>query len=221
MLETSTPTDYEEASITERNLLQKIWFHPTATLRFILANCPDKYILTLLVLGGIVRAIDRATKQHQGDTMSTTGVLLLALVGGGLFGWATYLLYAWGMRVTGQWLGGRSDYDTFRIVLAWALVPSITTLLFLVPEVAVFGDSLFKSDLEIHSLASRTLAIASGLAQLVLSIWTFVILLRGIMLVQNFSVGRALANMLLPGGLVVGVILALVMIFKVFEKIIG
>lgn len=153
--------------------------------------------------------------------MSTTSILLLALVGGGLFGWITYLLYAWGMSVTGQWLRGRSNYDTFRTVLAWSLVPSITTLLFLMPEVAVFGDSLFKSDLVVYSLASRTLAIAGGLAQLVFSIWSLVILIKGIMLVQNFSLGRALANMILPGGIVIAFVGVLVLIFKIFEKTIG
>ena len=221
MHETSTGPNYEEAVITEHNLLQKLWFHPTATLRFVLANCPDKYVPALLVLAGIVRAIDRAAAKNQGDTMSLTGVLFLAIVGGGVFGWLTYLLYAWGIRVTGQWLGGRGDYDTFRTVLAWSLVPTIATLLLLLPEIAVFGDSFFKSELEVYSLASRTLAIASGLAQIVCSIWTFIILLRGIMLVQDFSLSRALVNMLLPGGVVVGFVLVLMMVFKIFEKTIG
>jgi len=125
------------------------------------------------------------------------------------------------MGVTGRWLGGRSDYDTFRTVLAWALVPSVATLVLLVPEVAVFGDNLFKTDLAIYSLTSRTLAIAGGLAQMVFSVWSFIILLKGIMLVQNFSLGRALFNMMLPGGIIIVFIGALVLIFKVFEKTIG
>jgi len=197
MLETTTPIDYEEAQVNERNLLVKLWFNPTAALRFILAYHPDKYVLTLLTLGGIARAIDRATQQHQGDTMSITGILLLALLGGGLFGWMTYLLYAWGMSVTGRWLGGQADYDTLRVILAWSLVPSISTLLLLVPQVLIFGNDLFKSALVFYSLASRTFYIACGLVELALSIWSFIILLKGIALAQGFQLSRSFINMLL------------------------
>lgn len=47
----STSFEPKANGITERNLLLSIWLRPTATLRLILATCPDAYVIQLLVLG--------------------------------------------------------------------------------------------------------------------------------------------------------------------------
>lgn len=189
----------QSAKINEENLISKIWLHPTATLKFILNNCPEKYVTILLVLGGIVRAISRASNKNLGDKMPTLAVLGMAILLGGLLGWIAYYIYAWAMSVTGEWLGGKSNPIKFRTIIAWALVPSIATLILLVPEVIILGDDLFKSEITNDSMINTFSWLLFGLLELTLGIWTVVILVKGTSLIQNFGIGKSILNMILPG----------------------
>ncbi|QIL77013.1 YIP1 family protein [Hymenobacter sp. HDW8] len=135
--------------------------------------------------------------------MPTTTILLTAIIMGGLTGWIVYYFYAWLMSVTGKWLKGQAASDTFRTILAWAMVPSIFTLLLIIPEVLIFGDDLFKSEHTNTSSFNSIMWVFFALTEAVLSSWTLVILVKGICLIQGFNTGKAIINMLLPGVLIV------------------
>ena len=205
------------SDINHDNLLTKIWLKPTDTLKYILKNCPEKYVTILLVLGGIVRAIDRASNKDMGDNMSTAAVLGFAIILGGLFGWVTYYIYAWGMSVTGEWLSGKSEPSKFRTIIAWALIPSICSLILLVPEVIIFGDDLFKSEPINESLFNTISWIVFGLIEIGLAIWSTVILVKGISLIQNFGIGKSILNMILPGLVIVIPIVAIALLVGLFN----
>ncbi|MGI4741888.1 MAG: YIP1 family protein [Janthinobacterium lividum] len=197
-------SDYE--GIGKHNLLTSIWRRPRATLVFILAKQPDEYISILFFLGGIARAVERAISQQRSDKMSVGAMLLLAIVMGSTSGWITSSLYAWGMTIVGRWLGGTDDNDQFKTVLAWAQVPSIAGLLLLVPALVVFkGDSLREVRLA-YPLLTHSVWLVVGLVEVGLGSWSVAILLKGVALIQGFSTARALANILLPGSLVVAFI---------------
>lgn len=200
-------------AISEDTLLSTLWTQPKATLRYILGYCPDKYMSVLFMLGGIVRAIDRASSKNQGDHFSTTAILVLAVIGGSISGWISYSIYAWSLRIAGNLLGGRASTDEFKTIVAWSLVPSIVGLLFLIPEVAILGDSLFKSEQEATSEVEGSILTICTLGSLVLSVWSCVLLIKGTQLLQDFSVGRALANVVLPVVVIVVPILLLVLAF--------
>jgi len=185
--------------INDDNLLTKIWLNPTDTLKYILKNCPEKYVAILLVLGGMGRAIDRASSKGMGDNMSTAAVLGITIVLGGLLGWITYYIYAWAMSVTGEWLNGKSEPSQFRTIIAWALIPSICSLILLVPEVIILGDDLFRSEIMNESLFNSISWIIFGLIEIILAIWSMVILVKGISLIQDFGIGKSILNMILPG----------------------
>ncbi len=202
------------SNISEDTLLRSIWLQPTATLHYILRHCPDKYVSVLLVIGGIARAAARASRQNAGDKMPTVSVLLLVVVAGGLTGWIAYYVYSWALSATGRWLGGRADAAPFRTVLAWALVPTAVTLALLLPQAIVFGDDLFRSEPVDTSFLAENLRTFFGLLEAGLSIWTVVIFVQGVRLLQSFSVGRALANIVLPGVIAVGVFFLVFGLFK-------
>lgn len=210
-----TPDTADDTSaIGEDSLLGSIWLKPTATLQYILAHCPDKYVTGLLVLGGIARAIDRASQQNSGDKFSTVSLLLLAVTVGGLTGWITYYVYGWGMSATGRWLGGRASSEAFRTVLAWALVPTVVSLALVIPQAVIFGDDLFRSEPVDTSAFAENARLAFGIVEFGLAIWALVILVSGVRLLQGFSIGRALANILLPGLVIIGVLLVFVGLYK-------
>lgn len=205
----------DPAPIPPGNPLISIWLRPRQTLHYLIEHEPDKYVSVLLMLGGVVRSIDRAQRQHMGDKYSTVSVLLMAFVMGSLFGWLTYYVYAWGMSATGRWLGGRTDAPTFRTVIAWSLVPSICTLLLLVPELLLFGDDVFREVPESGILGISPASLLLSLVQAAMGAWSLTILVTGTALVQDFRGGRALLNVLLPGLLLIGAIVVVGLLFRV------
>jgi hypothetical protein len=188
--------------ITKPRLLVSIWRKPRATLAFILAKCPDEYVAVLFLLGGVSRAIERASVQQQNNKLDAGAILLLAVVMGAVSGLITSSLYTWGLTIVGRWLGGRGDNERFRVVVAWAQVPVAAGLLLLWPALVFLKDTSFRELRLAYPMLTSSVLPILFVAKLVLSSWTVVILLQGITLVQGFGTGRALANMLLPGVLV-------------------
>lgn len=208
-----TPSEADNG-INENNLLLKIWVKPKATLIYILENCPNKFIIPLMILGGITRSIDRASAQNMGDKQSTFFILMIAIIVGGMFGWLSYYFYAWLLKVTGKWLGGIAEFEDFRTVIAWSLIPSICTLVLLVPELIIFGDDIFKSELSDPNLFSTLMLMVFGLLELTLGIWTLIIFIKGVALIQKFNIGKAILNMILPVFVILIPILLIVFVFK-------
>jgi hypothetical protein len=200
----------DSAGVNEHNLLLKIWTVPQATLRFILARCPDRHLTVLLILGGAVRALDRVIGRHGAGKQVAANGLTIGIIFGTLSGWLTYYCYAWGLSLTGNWLGGRATTDQLRTVLAWALVPSVASLALLLPQVAVLEDASFRREYGAYFIDGSSVLLLCQIGQLALSIWSVVILLKGIALVQGFGMGKSVLNMLLPGTLIVVIILLIV-----------
>jgi len=193
--------------ITKPRLLVSIWRNPQDTLAFILAKCPDEYVSALFLLGGVARAVERAIVQHQKDKLDAGSILLLAVVMGGISGWIISSLYTWVLAIVGRWLGGAAGSERFKTVVAWAQVPVAAGLLLLWPALVFLKDvSFLKLRLAYPLLTSSVLPVLF-VAKLVLGSWSVAILLQGTTLVQGFSMGRALINILLPGVLVAAFIL--------------
>lgn len=189
-----------KGGINRTTLLRKIWTEPQATLTYLVANSIDEHVSLLFVLGGIARAVSRAAAGAPSKT-GASAALLFAVIGGSISGIITYTAYSWAMSLVGGWLGGKASTYQFKIVLSWALIPTIATLLFSVPILYLFDGASVS-----NSLLTDALLTGCSLAQLGLSIWAVIILIKGVMIIQRFEVGRALANMVLPGVAVVGVI---------------
>lgn len=208
--------EVEITDINSTNLLSKIWVKPKQTLEYILKKDPDKYVTLFLVLGGMVKAIDRASVKNMGDNMSTLGVLAIAIATGGLFGWISYYIYAWGMSVTGNWLKGYSEPKEFRTVLAWALVPTICSLILIAPQIAVFGDDLFRSTPVNDSTFHSVMMGIFGILEVTLGVWSLVILVKGVALIQKFSIGKSILNIFLPGLVIIVPIILIAFLVNLF-----
>lgn len=186
----------EESDINENNLLIKIWYKPKETLKFILEYYPDKYVRVLLFLAGVGSTLQSSLENGIGGSVpEIIGGLFAILLLGGISGWVSYFIYAWAMSLTGNWLQGKAEPHEFRTVLAWALVPVITLILVIILEIAAFGIHSFANN---FYQANEVLLLIFGIISIILSIWSVVILVIGIMIIQQFGVLKAILNMLLP-----------------------
>jgi hypothetical protein len=77
-------------------------------------------------------------------------IIGISIAAGGLFGWISTYFYSGLISWTGKWLKGTADTSTILHVLAYAMIPSIISLIFLIPQFATYGVEVYKKDGDIN-----------------------------------------------------------------------
>ena len=196
----------EIITLSDKEVFTKIWTSPRLVFKYLNDNKYDNYVYILLFLAGITRAFDRASLKGMGDNLPLLAVVLICIILGGLFGWITYYIYAALMSWTGEWLGGKGDTKSLLRIISYGMFPSIVALLFLIPQIALFGNEIFQSDIDISNsgfFSIITFYLTSSL-EVVLGLWTIVLLVIGISEVQKISIWKSIFNMILPGLIIIG-----------------
>jgi hypothetical protein len=208
----------ESVNLTDKDLFTKLWIAPRQVFKFINDKHYDKYVTILLVLSGISRAFDRASMKNMGDKMSIWAILGICIILGGLLGWISYYIYAALVSWTGKWLKGRGETNSILRMFSYAMIPSIIALIFLIPQIGIYGVEIFKADGDITSAGwiSNIIVYGSMFLEFVLGIWTIVFCVIGVSEVQNLSIGKSILNLLLPLLVFLVPILIIVLIFKTF-----
>lgn len=172
-----------------------IWKSPKETMREILDVDPNRHVLVLSAVAGIVEAFDWATDNNLGDSYSLFVVLLICFASGPIVGLVFVHLVAWLLRKTGNWLGGKASFIETRSAIAWSSVPIIWTLLFWIPAIAIFGNKLFQNvdiDLQSDFLLIPPLIIVA-IAAVVIGIWFLFVFFNCLGEAHRFSAWKALA----------------------------
>lgn len=213
--------DYTEGKIilSDKDIFIQIWTSPAKVFKYLNDNQYDNYVSYLLILAGISRAFDRAAMNNMGDHSSLLFIVIGCVVGGGLLGWISFYFYAALISWTGGWLHGQGNTTSILRMLAHAMIPSIAALIFLIPEIAIYGNETFKSDGDLTSagITGNIIYYSSLVSEFALGIYTLVLCVIGISEVQKFSTGKAILNLLLPVLLIVVPIAVGVLVFKVLE----
>lgn len=208
----------ENNRLTDKEVFTKIWSSPRQIFKFINDKNYDQYMIVLLLLSGISRSFDRASMNNMGDTMSIWAIVGICIIAGGLFGWLSYYIYAALMSWTGKWLNAKGDTDSILRMLSYAMLPSIIALIFLIPQIAIYGNEIFKADGDITSagLLANIFFYGSILLEFVLGIITIVFCVIGTSEVQKLSIGKSILNLLLPAFVIMVPILAIVLLLQMF-----
>lgn len=206
-------------NITEKNVFLKIWTSPREVLKYINETNYDKYFYLLLFLSGISRGFDRASMRNMGDQMPLIGIIGLSIGLGGLLGWISFYFYSALLSWTGKWLKGVGDTKSIFRILAYSMIPSIIGLLFLIPQIAIYGNEVFKSDGDITSagLVSNLIYYCSLVIEFILGIWTMVLCVIGISEVQKLSIGKTILNIFLPVMIILIPILTIALLIRGFN----
>jgi hypothetical protein len=156
-----------------------------------------------------------------GDKMPIPVIIGLACVLGPLGGllslWISSLLLRW----TGKWIGGTANREHLMTAIAWAAVPAVFALPLWIPELLLFGSDLFTK--ETHRLDAQPLLwipfLAFAVLEMVLGIWSFVLLCHTVAEVQGFrSAWRGLGNVFLAGAVLIVPLTLLVFTVLVLTK---
>lgn len=193
-------TETESLELTDGEIFTKIWTSPRLVFRYLNDNRYDKFVNILLILAGITKAFDKALTRNMGDNLPLIAVLAICIIGGGLFGWISYYIYAALISWTGNWLKGKGDTDSLLRMISHAMIPLIAIMILLIPQISVFGNEIFQSDINVYGtgLLSTLIYYFISFIEISVSIWTIVLIVIGISEVQKFSIGKSILNMILP-----------------------
>ncbi len=205
-------------SFSDREIFTEIWTRPRKVFKYLEDNEYDKYVYSLLILAGIVRAFDRASLKGMGDDLPLIAVLGFCIVLGGMLGWLSYYVYAALLSWTGKWLGGEADTWSILRMLAHAMIPYTITLFFLLAQVAYFGNEIFKSaiDLSNGGAASEIVFYGLVLIELTFAICSLIFIVIGLSEIQQINIGKAILNLFLPVLVIIVPIVLMILIYRMF-----
>ncbi|MEW5677107.1 Yip1 family protein [Flavobacterium enshiense] len=204
-------------SLTNKEIFNRIWTSPRMVFKFINDNKYDKLVTPLLIMAGIANSLDKAAGKDVGDdSMGLVGIILISVVAGGLFGWISYYIYAALLSWSGKWLDGKGNTDSIIRVIAYAMIPSILAIAFLIPQLLIQRSGIFQTEDATSSTGIILNIISYGCAivQVVLGIWTMVLCIIGLSEVQKFSIGKAILNFFLPILFIVIPIIIIIFLFR-------
>lgn len=199
-------------------VVQTVVMDPKKAFRFIHKYQYENHLKALLVLGGVSNALDRAVTNNSGDSMSLGAVLGMALIFGGLLGWISYYIYSALISWSGGWLNGKARTSDILRVLAYANIPIILSLIVVVVQVGVFGIVYFQSyiDLDSYGIVEQIIFYGCSTIEFSLAMWSIVLVVIGVAEAQQFTIGKALLNIILPVLVIAVPILLIVLIATAF-----
>jgi hypothetical protein len=212
--------EFEEEKFSDLDIYINIWSRPRAVLRYIHEHQYEKNMYIILILIGIVNALDRASYKNMGDTKSLTEILISSIVFGGLLGWISFYFYSSLVSWTGGWLKGQATRVSLNRMFTYSMIPAIHTLAFLFIQILFFGKDIFSSDfgLEFGDYVMGFIYYASALLSFALSIYSIALCVIGTSIVQKFSIGKSILNLLLPVFLLILIIIIAYLLFELSSK---
>jgi len=168
-----------------------MWSQPKATVRALVNSKPSFgvfYLAAVYVLQSFFFYFNWWSLGLKSEyyTLFLAGVVLSPIVG---FVWLYYLGLVF--RITGRLLHGEAECSHLRTAIAWSKIPySINVLMWFIlilmnPEQVFVQDGEGPSSIFVNFIA------------LILGIWSLVLLIQSISEVQQFSIGRSIANVVL------------------------
>jgi hypothetical protein len=160
------------------------------------AGARQEPVLALVLLGGIAANLATSATGRLLDDPAIDSLLVavLAFLGGGLYGAATYWIGGGAIYLGARAAGGEGSYRRARHVLAFAAVPLALSLLVVWPlRLAAYGSDVF-----------RTGGSDTGAGQWVFDaleaaffVWAAVLLVVGVRVVHAWPIVRALGALAL------------------------
>lgn len=203
----------EQDLARELKPFRTIWIAPRDTVRRIVAVDPGLHVVLLVCLAGIGQTLDRASVRNAGDNIPMAAIIGVACVLGPLGGLLSMWVGSHLIRLSGQWIGGAGNREHIKTAIAWAAVPSVFALPLWIPQILLLGSDMFTEETPRLDAQPMLLIpfIAVALAEMVLSVWSFVLLCNTIAEVQGFrSAWRGLGNIILAGAVLFIPLLAVV-----------
>lgn len=176
----------------------KIWVKPRETIQKIVEQNPNSSLWLLAAIYGFSSLLNLFQSMDLGLQFTPLVLVILAFVFSPFWGYIVFSVWSWFVSFTGKWLKGKGAYTHIRAAYAWSCVPLLFNVAFWLILVALFGERLFiVMPQEPMPQVLVLFLFILLIAKVVLAIWSLVIYINALAQVQQFSILRAIGNILI------------------------
>ena len=195
-----------------------IWVHPRATIRRIVTENKKQSLWLLATIYGFSALLGTFQSFSLGSVIGMIPIFVLAVILAPIWGYIAFAIWSWLVLWTGKWFKGLGDFQSVRAAYAWSCVPIAVSDLIWIVMLVMFGSTLFsmQPNAPIFSQAQSIVLLVLLFGKVVFSIWSLVIYLNTLAEVQQFSILRAIGNVIIAGlfvAIIVGIFSALSLYF--------
>lgn len=185
--ETNTDINFKNAFI-------KILSQPKNVLIYILKNHPKKHIYLLFIIACIISISDSLGHFiFFGSLINALPILL----GASIFGCLFFIVFALSLNYVDTLLKGNYKFTYYKTILAWAQIPKILSLFIILLSIS-FQYLYYNTDLITNDSLFYNVQLVTSVVLMLIELWVMILIVKGIMIIQHFSIGKAIANYLIP-----------------------
>jgi Yip1 domain len=192
-----------------------IWTEPRAAIRNIVERDPRRYVLGLAATGPALVAMESAWSRMLAAPAPPSFLwpfeVAFVAIFAGVFGIAVLYFNGWALKWTGRALGGVAESVEVRAALAWSRIPAIAGALASIAAM-LLGAAAPPAFMNGHLPPLTPSFVGLGFVNLVLGVWSFVVMLQCLGEVHRFSAWRALGAILIEAGIFILALFFLVML---------
>jgi len=177
-----------------------MWVRPRETIKEIVKFNPKHLFPLLAGIYGFPMVLQFAQNISLGDRLPAWAVVVISLALAVFVGMLGITVVSGLLYWTGGWIGGKAKFQEVRSAVAWSNVPNTVNCAIWLIMAAVFGARLFNRGFSEMPFMGYELTVVffAFLAQVVISVWGFIVVLKALGEVQGFSAWKALLNVLIP-----------------------
>lgn len=192
---------------TNINPWLRLWTSPRKTFRAILNTHPNKSVLLLAIVGGIISSLTVVAHKWVPSKSNSfyIWVIIAAMIAGALLGILNLYFSGWLLSLTGAWLGGKGDFLSVKSGVGWSNYPFIFSNICSI-LIAVFTNQIWPK-------AFFTLL------NLIIVIWGLFIYFKLIAEAHQFSAWKALLAVLIAVVLIMVALMIIVLIIPLLSPL--
>jgi len=169
-----------------------MWISPKQTILTIVEENPSRGVYLLATFLALENFFFYANMWSLGLNAHFLALVVIGIAISPFLGYFWILIMGHVFYYTGRWMKGAAPVEHLRAAVAWSKIPAIGILLSWMCILAIAPEEAF-----IYSGGGNPYVLIFNVLNLIFAIWSIWILFEAIREVQQFSVGRTIANILL------------------------
>lgn len=182
----------------QENPWKSMWVRPRETIRMIIAENPKRSLWILSFIYGLTSLFNGFQSFPLAIRFGMMPILIFSIILAPFWGYAFFSIWSYVIVWVGRFLKGQANFESARAAYAWSSVPLIGNIPLWLLLILFYSDFFFFGAQEKMLMPGAVaLLFLILLGKLVFAIWSIVLYLQSLSEVQQFSIMRAIGNVVL------------------------
>ncbi|MFS0687668.1 Yip1 family protein [Sporosarcina sp. 179-K 8C2 HS] len=189
--------DNDENESQQVNPWTSVWLHPRKTVQHVMECKSSSFVLFIVAISGVIHLLDQAVDNDLVESWNIAAILLVALIVGPIVGILGLYIASGIYHLFSMMLGGMGTYEQTRTAYAVSEIIIVVGGIVWIPNLLILGQGNFISDYD-FSIGQSVWLVISLIINVIVSIWSLVVVIATISEVHQFSAWKAALVIFLP-----------------------